>query len=67
MARWRVARSLNHSRAFAQRRVKVQQAIRYRVIGPIRLTFQFAAPRTKLRACTRIRVSFIGFCDVREI
>lgn len=50
-------RSHNRSRAFAQRRARALRVTRFRVIGLIRPTFQFAAPRTKLLASTRIQVS----------
>lgn len=47
----------NRSQASARRQVRVRRVIKSRVIGPIRPTFQFAAPRTKLLAFTRIQVS----------
>lgn len=47
----------NRSQASARRQVRVQRVIKSRVIGPIRPTFQFAAPRMKQLAFTRIQVS----------
>lgn len=54
---WLVVQNHNHNRVFAQHRVKVQQAIRYQVTGPIHPTFQFAVLKMKLQVFILIQVS----------
>lgn len=56
MERWVFAQNRSRSRVFVQRRVKVQQAIKFRVIGQIHLTFQFVVLRMKLQVSIQTQV-----------